>query len=358
MDAVPFAYPPNGNLMVLADGPDLLVYSGANDQGLWKLLAEDVLIGVGATETHVYALDAGGTLLQYRALNGEELSRLPLDVSPMGMAVSPEGHVAAWTASDLVLVRPGEDPRPVSLGSPRLAAWGPGSASVGVGGGDGTFSAVDPASGAAWGQLPLGGAIRGVCWCASKGGAWAVAHDQQIDFVSGDGQQTVDSIAVGAPVGEVAVSLDGAFLAVVVEDRAVRVYELHGNTSAGDVSFEREIAHIAFGPDAWLGFGFDDGDANRLDLVTGKMTRTQAHPGRGQNAWAMQAQLNHPLLRGARANVAAGGASIAQHVQPKASKSRKKKSSWVPYAIGGVLVVTGGLFCCGAGVGVLAWLGF
>ena len=61
-DIAPYTYSPARNVIVLADGPELLVYSAANDQGLWKAMAEDVLMGVGATEDQVLSVDATGKI--------------------------------------------------------------------------------------------------------------------------------------------------------------------------------------------------------------------------------------------------------------------------------------------------------
>lgn len=358
MDVVPYAISAAGNLIVLADGPELLVYSGSNDQGLWKLMAEDILMGVGATKERVYTIDAVGTLFVYRALDGKELGRRSLDIAPFSLAVSPEGGCAVPTPSALVVVPPGVEPITVPLESPRQLAWGPGGASLGVGSADGTFTAVDPNSGGAWGSVSVGGRITGVSWCASEGGCWAVAHDDRVSFVSGDGTTVLRTMLVGAMVGEVTVSEDGSVLAVVSEETRVDVFELATRTAVGQVVYDRPIHHIQFGNAHWLGVGFDDGDANRLDVVTGTMTRTQAHPGRAQNAWAMNVQINHALLRGAVASIAAGGADIARHNKPKGQKlSSRKKRGWIKWVVGGFALVLVGSLCCGVGSAVAAWFG-
>jgi hypothetical protein len=231
-----------------------------------------------------------------------------------------------------------------------VCAWGPDSASLGIGGADGMFTVLDPVSGGAWGSQRLGGAITGVVWCVQ--GQWAVSHDKQVTFVSGDGLNVLSRVELGEPAGEVAVSLDGGVLAVVVSQSRVAVYELHTVAKVGEIVFQRFVHHLRFGPQHWLCMGFEDGDANRLDLLTGSMTRTRAHPGRGQNAWAMQAQINHALVRGAVVNVAAGGSAIAVHNRPKIKKKRKKRGLW--FVLAAVIVVPS-LLCCG-GIGL--WLAY
>ena len=183
-DIAPYTYSPACNVIVLADGPELLVYSAANDQGLWKAMAEDVLMGVGATEDQVLSVDATGKITAYRPVDGHQLFQVETDSSPITMTVSADGHCLILEASAICVVRPGADPLRVGWETPRAAAWGPDSASIGIGGADGTFAVVDPASGGAWGTQALGAPIRGVAW--RPDGTWAVAHGQQISFVSSE----------------------------------------------------------------------------------------------------------------------------------------------------------------------------
>lgn len=354
-DVSPYAYSLSGNLFVLADGPELLVYSAANDQGLWKLVAEDILVGVGVTEEQVFAADAGGRITAYRPVDGQQLYRLDTDSAPIAMRTSADGHCILLEADGICIVRPSADPIRVAWSSPRQAAWDPESARVGVGGEDGTFAVVDPGSGGAWGTQSLGSAITGVCWRSD--GSWAVAHGQQISFVSADGTEILTTLPLGAPSGEVSISGDGALMAVGVGPQAVRVYELHANRPVGDVVFERDLGHLQFGPKHWLGFGFDDGDANRVDLASGKLTRTQAHVGRGQNAWTIKPTVNQALVRGGIANVASAGAAIATKGVLKVDKPVKKtKSRWpLILGLGGIGLLAIFFFCCG-GAGLVAML--
>lgn len=366
-DETPYAYSMSGNLIVLADGPELLVYSAANDQGLWKLMCEDVLVGVGVTEAQVLAVDAAGRVSAYRPIDGQKLFDLDTDAAPITMRVSEEGHALILEDQALCVVRPGVDPVRVGWSGPRHAAWEPGSATFGVGGEDGTFAIVDPASAAPLGTVNLGSAITGVAWRAD--GTWAVAHGQQVSFIKlgafveelGRSAEVAGTLPVNLPVGEVTVSVDGSILAVMAGPQAVNLFELAGNAPVGTVSFQRDIAHIQFGPKHWLGFGFDDGDANRIDVASGKITRTQAHQGRGQNAWAMNASVNQALVRGGIANVAAKGAAIAEKGKPKFTKPKKrgkKVNTWlIIAAAGGAFMVVFILLCGGGGL-LATFLGF
>ncbi|MFK7928387.1 MAG: hypothetical protein AB8H79_09360 [Myxococcota bacterium] len=344
-EVAPYTYPTAGQVIVVGDGPELLVYSAANDQGMWKVMADDILMGVGAFGDQVLSIDGGGLIVSYRSIDGHENYRLETDCSPMGMQVSPQGLVAIVTASSLMLVAPGQPPLVQPWPTPRHVAWAPNSESLGVGSADGTFAVVDPASLGAWGTVNLGSAVTGVA--PAPAGGWAVAHGQQVSFVSPDGTQVTDTLPVSGAVSGVSLSQDGAVLVAIVGGRRVAVYELHTRQFVGEITYQRHVSAVQFGPGHWLGIGFDQGDANRLDVVGGTMTRTQAHPGRAQNGWAMQAQISHSKVRGAVANVATGGSAIA--VANKVKAVKKKRKMW-PIVVG-LLAVAGiaGFMFCGGG---------
>ena len=44
----PYAYESQGRVTVCGDGPELFVYSGANDAPMWKQFCDGILVGVGA----------------------------------------------------------------------------------------------------------------------------------------------------------------------------------------------------------------------------------------------------------------------------------------------------------------------
>jgi len=348
-EIVPFAYAQSGQVVVLADGPELLVYSGANDQGMWKVMATDIFMGVGYTKDQVYAVDGSGRLSLYRLIDGHEQGRVDTDASPWGLVVDPDGDCALLGAGSVVLVPRGKAPIKVELASPRQAAFRPGGGQIAVGGADGGVTIVDAATGEVVASTALAGPIVGVRWRST--GQWAVAHGAQIDLLDPETLEPQKTLTIDAPIRRFSLSADGSLCAVQVADGLVRLYELASDLSIGEVEFQRTLYGMEFGPGTWLAFGFDDGDANRLDVMTGKMTRTQAHIGRGQNAWAMNVRVNHAAVRGVVVGMAAGGQQIAKHNIPKIPKKRK---SWFWYAVGGVVVFVLLTICCGlfGGLGV------
>jgi hypothetical protein len=351
-EIVPYAYAATGQVIVLADGPELLVYSGANDQGMWKVMCTDILMGVGYTKTHVHAIDGAGLLCTYRLIDGLEQGRIETGASPWGLVVSELGADAIITAGSLVLVRPGGAAETFPLASPRCAAFGAGGSRLAVGGAGGALSVIDVATGAVVGAGAFPAAIKGVAWRAT--GQWVVGHGNQLDFVDPESLAVQKSVLVDAPIVRFAISEDGAIAAVQVAESLVRLFELASDTTVGEVEFQRPLFGLAFGPATWLGFGFDDGDANRLDVLTGKMTRTQAHPGRAQNAWAMNVRVNHAQVRGVVVGMAAGGSAIARHNVPKIPKKRKK---WFWWVVGGAIAFVLLTGCCGlaGGLGLFAY---
>ncbi|MFT7518928.1 MAG: WD40 repeat protein [Kiritimatiellia bacterium] len=354
-EVVPYSYTQLGNLIVLGDGPELLVYSGSNDQGMWKIMAEDIVMGVGSTKDHVYMVDGSGLLVLYRAINGEELSRLRTDCSPWSMEVAADGSVAILTANSVVIVRGGADPLTVPLSGPRKAAWDTDATKLAVACNDGSVYVLDPSSGAAMQSVGVGEAVTAVRWRVQ--GHWVVSHGRSVSYLGVVGEEepvlsVTETMVVGGATVDIAVSSDGSVLAVALDDQRVQIFEMLGKVEAGFVQFARTIYAVRFGNHGWLGVGFDDGDANRFDVITGKMTRTQAHVGRGQNAWKMKPEMNHAVVRGAMATTSAGGSPIAKHNVPKIKKKKKKRSKWM-YVGGCSLVLF--ILCCGGGGVVGAW---
>ena len=342
-EIVPFAYERTGQVIAIGDGPELLIYSGANDQGMWKVMATDILMGVGYTKDHVHAVDGAGVLHYYRLLDGLEQSQVATGASPWGLAVGATGASAVVTVRSVVLVPRGGNPTAILLEGARCAAFDAAGGQVAVGCADGSVYVLDATTGAVTASARFPDPVTGVAWRAM--GQWAVAHGQQIDLCEPAGLTPQKSLMVGAPVRRFALSEDGGLAAVQVADGLVRIFELVGDLSVGEVEFQRTLSGLAFGPGTWLAFGFDDGDANRLDVLTGKMTRTQAHVGRGQNAWAMNVRVNHAQVRGVVVGMAAGGKDIARRNVPKIAKKPKK---WFWWAVGGAIGFVLLSLCCGA----------
>jgi hypothetical protein len=336
----PFAYPSNGKVIICGDGPEILVYSGNDDGPLWKQFLTDVIVGVGVTADDVYALEAGGRLVKMRLVNGEVLSEDFMEMEPTGLLISHDS-VMAITFPDRVLIRhPGREAIVVMVADVRVIAFGPDGQSMGIGTGSGEFCAIETMTGGEWGRVSLGGAVSGICWCAQQ--QWLVSSGNELHSIRGDGGTIVETIPVGGIVDCLACSNDGSVVAILTNGSHIRIYEWLNKRQAGDIWFQRKVQHLCFGPSGWLGIGHDEGDANRVDLFTGEMTRTLAHPGRGQHSWPMQVEVNHSLLRGSSTALRAGSAPIA--IQVRSPENEKKRGRiWLLL----IFLLAFLILCCG-----------
>ncbi len=347
----PYAYQEDGSVVVMADGPDLLVYSGANDGPLWSKFCEGIHVAVGATAEHVIALDTDGRLTWYRILDGEQQDQVRLGVYVREIQVSSSGLVAGLANNAVVLVQRGGDPVSVAVPKARSLGFGPGGASLGAGCTNGTFYALDPATGQAWGSCELEGPVKGVAW--SESGVWLVTVGTDIVMVAKDGSAETDRISIaGESLGAITCSRDGALVAAVQGTQNVILYELQNKASFGLITAERDLGGLRFGPGCWLGLGFDDGDANRVDLLTGNSTRTEAHPGRSQNHWGLGVQIRKELVRGAMAWVRAGGSPVAQRTKhawdlPKESDEEEEGGGGCMRVV--IIFLVANALCCGCG---------
>lgn len=343
-----YTYPSSGKVFVCVDGPEILVYSGNDDGPLWKYFCEELVVGVGVTSEEVYALESVGRLVKLRLVNGEFLDYDDLGMQPTGMMISDDEVIAVIGSERLFVRHPGAAPMTVAISGVVTLGFGPTGGSLGLGTESGEFYAVDTVTGGAWGSVNLGGPVCGVAWSAQQ--YWLAGVGSQVHCISGDGTQILETIDAGGTIQSVACSLDGSMVAVLTNNTHVRIFEWLNKSLAGNIWFQRTVSTLAFGPSSWLGLGHDEGDANRVDLFTGQMTRTQAHEGRGQHAWPMQVEINSALLRGTSTTLKAGASPIA--VQVRSQENEKKRSGALIWAVlalmfGFLVVSVAGILFCG-----------
>jgi (2Fe-2S) ferredoxin len=310
-DASPFCYPPSGAMIVCGDGPELLVYSGNDDSPMWKQFTDGILVGVGATPDRVFTADTDGRVVTWRAIDGRKLEETTVDGGATGLATTADGFLAVLGTDRVTLTDPRGGGSSVPAPGVTVAAFGPNRA-LGIGTKDGAFQAVDGNTGRAWGSCNVGAPVTGVAW--RQPGQWLVAAGQQVFLVSGDGKAVQLAIPVGGPTGALACSQDGAISAVVAGRQKIVVLEHHQNKPVGQILFQRDVNGLGFGPDEWLGMGLDNAEANRVDLVTGKICKTEAHHGRAPGRWGFKVEVDPMTVRGVVSRVRAGGKAIAEEV--------------------------------------------
>lgn len=346
----PFAYAPDGGTVVVADGPELLAYR-SDGAPAWKVFTDGILTGVGVFLDQVVTCDDEGRVVWWNRGNGERLDEQQVQARPTALRLAPDGALALLADDGVWLVGRGQAPRFVAVQGACALTWGPNQGSLGVGTRMGSFAAIDPVSGVAWGTVALGAPIEGCGW--STLGHWVVAAGEQLALVAGDGTALVRSlVGQGAPT-RLAVSADGLVVAAI-EGSQVAVYELHDLARCGELVFRRPLTDVAFGPGHQVGVGHDDGDATMVELVAGTPSRTEPHPGRGRNTWRLDNQVDRDRLRGAVARHRAGGEPIARWVGPKEQERGSSGAGcWQSVAIVGCATILVTVVCTGMAGGLV-----
>lgn len=309
-EPAPFASSPDGALLICGDGPELLVYHGSG-QPAWKAFCDGVLVGCGASRDAVVTLDADGKLTWFRSLDGTQLEEAASVGEPADLSVAGDGRVAVAGPDGVALVLRGGEPHLLPIPGASCVAFGPDGNSLGVGTSAGVLQAMDPASGAAWGQVELGVPVTGVAWSAL--GVWVVTAGNALFVVSGDGTTIVARVDAEGPLTQVTVADHGVLAAARLGHNQVAVFELNSNRRVGQIDLRRRIGGLGFGVGGRIGIGLDDGDASVVDLQAGGGLRTEPHQGRGRNNWNLDVRVDTAAIRGALARNRAGGTAIAAY---------------------------------------------
>jgi hypothetical protein len=352
----PYAYPPEGSVQVAGDGPELLVYSGVNDAPMWKQFTDGLIVGVGATRDRVFTVDADGRLTSWRGIDGTKLDEAEVPMPGARALVNTSDGLCGVLVKDGVFVgEPRGGGQALAVPGASAVGFGATRTSLGIGTSKGKFQVFDPTTGQALGGCDVGGPVHAVAWRAQ--GQWVVAAGQQVHLVAADGSAVGVSIPIGAMVSLVACSYDGALIVAVAGGTTLLVIETATNQTIGRIVYQRQVNGIAFGPQGWLGIGLDDGDTNRVDLLTGHMCRNEPQAGRSANRWAFNVEVDPLRIRQAVTSIRAGGGPIATHIKPPdpEEEKAKKKSNGCLYTC--LFVVLAAIVCSGCS-GITAILYF
>jgi len=315
-DSVHFAITQDGKYLAMVDGPEVLVYRG-DGQPAWKHFCDGVLVGLGFVGAHLAVVDAEGKVVFFSGPDGRKIEEVALDRLCHGAFVSPDGAFCVLSSTGAIMVASNGQQSGVPLQDLATGAFGPDRNSMGLADRHGNFTALDANTGAPWGSLALGAPIAGVAWCYQ--GFWLITTGQALLRIDGGATQILGRVDLPAMAGPLAVSSDGAIAAVLLAPENIAIVELHTHRYVGDIVFRREVYSLMFGRHAVLGVGFDDADANTVDLLTRATIRTEPHPGRGRNNWNLDMQFEAAPLRGAVTFLRAGGSPIAEfngYVEP------------------------------------------
>jgi hypothetical protein len=284
----PFAYGHEGAHLVTSDGPDLLVHAGSDEAPQWKHTMSATVVGVGVTGEAIVAVDAAGAFVACDRHLGEVVRTIALERLATGLAVARGGVVAVLGASSVNLVRAhGEEMRrEIDVPGASAVAVDADGRRVAVGTRDGAVRVFDVASGEERGSSRVPAPVKGLCW--SPRGYWLAATASGIARVGAGGQDTQRLVGTDdLELGSLTCSEEGALLAVRVGTTKVAIFDLLDGKVQGVVEYERTVGQVDFGPGATLGIGLDLGDGNKVDLLTGAVSRTDPHPGRKRNSWVL-----------------------------------------------------------------------
>ncbi len=299
-------------MLVLGDGPEVYVFSGVSDAPMWKQFCDGILVGVGALRDRVITLDSEGRLCTWRAVDGVKEDEVHIECrAPRQLRHSPDGICLIVDRDEVIIADFRGGKRSVKFAGVSAAAFGGAQPAFGAGTRNGRFEAFG-ADGKPTGASELGAPVVGVAWRPQ--GQWAVAAGNVVSLVSADGATVAAKLDAGGPITSVAVSAEGALIAAAVGND-VFIFEPLQGRRLGVVRVTRPVRGIAFGQASWLALGFEDAEATRVDLMTGQMCKTEAHPGRVASRWGIRVECDPMSVRSAVTQVRAGGQPIARQIE-------------------------------------------
>ncbi len=324
------AYGPEANVILVADGAELLAYDAQTEAPKWHVTFPEPLLSVffahpqalpasgggspwrEAAATHVaIVLDAEGSFHAVDLSLGKQLGT----VGPFGKPRAAASNVAtgalAMAVDDNVLVwRNGQL---VDTPLPRVSALAFSAdgqtLAVGTAGGDvimlslhGANHSTSPAE--LQPAAPADSLVRtfeahGVGPVADlvphPSGTWLAAGANGVFAVTAKGTSCLEKL----PSGALRARFDGAGarLAVQRTERAIVVYAWPALSVVARIEYtERPVRGLSFGPESWLGVGLDHGDGNKIDVVTSATHRTDTAPGRTHRSWTLYVEGQRNLL--------------------------------------------------------------
>lgn len=298
----PFAYSLDGAHLVGADGKELLVYDGPSEGPRWRQALPGPVIAVGATAKEIISLDGLGTLTRWKPSEPVVLESVELGAIPNGLAVSFDGTCAAWSDSALHVLERGRPARSLEFAGISAVGFGL-DGRIAVGFEDGAVRLVRLSDLETARKTKVESRVTGLgygllgTWYAAAGNAlFHVLPGKEAELYRRYTEEKFESLACSA---------DGSFIACRLAGKKVLVQAVSTHEIAAVIQYlEREVGEVAFGPTPWLGVGLDLGDANKIDLDTGAVNRTDEHPGRPHNRWMLQADVREGVAGRARRKTA------------------------------------------------------
>jgi hypothetical protein len=335
-----FAYDRKGNFIVIGDGSEVLVHSGADESPLWRHTCEAALIGVGATSDAVITLDAEGRLTWWSGKDGQQGEVVSFGAAPRASAVRHDGACAVALPDSVAIVNRAEERRSISVGDAGAVAWSDNGSRIAVGTDDGRVRVFSGPGFEPKGTAEIGEPVRSIGW--NERGFWiATGGDRVFRIDEGGGSSEQITRASGMTPDCVACSADGSLFSLRLDPATVVVLAYPSKDTAATIQYvERRALGVAFGPVPYVGIGIDSGDGNKINLRTEAVHRTDTHPGRTHNRWLLSVAIEQGALPAAYR----GGASRAPASAPEASGATEARSgggSNIQLIAGFALVIIG-----------------
>ncbi len=291
--------------LLTIDGLELLAFDAATEAPRWKLGFERTLVGVflahpqvlpsgganpwraqSTTRAAVIVDEEGGVHLVDTTL-GRVVAGLGSVGKPLAAASSISGATLALAVEEHVVVwRSGEQHR-LALRRVRSLAFSSDGDTLAVGNDKGELRMYFLGGGKAP-EERLRATLRGAITALAQhpDGSWVVVAAQGV--VSMKGSATTPLHKLSPATRRACFDGNGGRLAMQTSERGIVVYEWPRLSVLMRVEYtERPICGMSFGPDNWLGVALDHGDANKIDVVTSNVNRTDTHPGREHRTWTL-----------------------------------------------------------------------
>ncbi len=323
----PLAY--DGQFLATAEGSQLLVYDGDSEGPLFMSELDGDVVSIAIDGGHVFALSAHGLL--------RELDEVGATVNESRTQAS-RGVVAAGDRVCVYGPRAtlihGSERRELDVDRVSAAAFSPEGKKLLVCSELGTAHVFDTATAALAGTSSAPGPFAGAAWSAA-GHFIATVHAKAGGVGKVDPTNGTVSPLIGTgeyKLDAVSASEDGRFIAVRVEDGRILIFDAARNRPVGNLTYgpPETPGGVAFGPTTWLAVAIGHGDANKVDLSTAAVHRTDPHEGRPRHRWSLLADIDVDRVNEVlnRAEVPAGrpsalaGAGAALPTSRPAQKSK------------------------------------
>ncbi len=332
-----FAYDRGGNLIVIGDGSEVLVHSGADESPLWRKKLDAPLAGVGATADTVITLDANGKLRWWNGKTGQPGETVNLNASPRALAVKVDGTCAVSLPESVVIVNHALEKRTLPVPNAGALAFSDNGAHLAVGTDDGRVR-VFPAHGDDQiGSAEVQEPVRSLAWNGNN--FWIATAGDRVFRVDHDGKASEEiTQATGMTPDCAACSADGSLIALRLDPKTIVVLAYPSKDTAATIQYmDRRAVGLGFGPTPYFGVGLDSGDGNKINLATKGVNRTDTHPGRTHNRWMLSVAIESGVLPASyRTDRPAAGAAGAG---AGATADKPKGGVSVPLIAGLVVVV-------------------